>query len=159
MKKTLTPAEATERLEILCARSEQCISDLRRKLYKWGIMNGASDKIIEQLELDRYVDDTRFAKAYVRDKYLFAGWGRRKITAGLMAKRIPRHTIDEALDEIDNRTYAMNAFKSVRSKLRTFPGDMPRHDARTRLMRFAISRGYETSLIIRILDSERLWRQ
>lgn len=159
MKRALTPAEATERLEILCARSEQCTSDLRRKLYNWGITSGASDKIIEQLECDRYVDDTRFAKAYVRDKYLFSGWGRMKITAGLIAKRIPRHIIDDAMLEIDARTYAMNAFKAIRNKLRSLPADMPRHDSRTRLMRFAISRGYETQLIIRILDSQRLWQE
>ncbi len=159
MKKALSPAEATERLEILCARSEQCSADIRRKLYNWGIGSSQSQRIIERLEQDRYIDDSRFAKAYVRDKYRFSAWGRIKITAGLIAKRIPRHIIDEALLEIDSRTYALTAFKAIRSKLRTLPPDMPRYDIRARLMRFALSRGYESSLSLRIIDSQRLWQE
>lgn len=159
MKKALSPAEAIERLEILCARSEQCSADIRRKLYNWGIGSSQSQRIIERLEQDRYIDDSRFAKAYVRDKYRFSAWGRIKITTGLIAKRIPRHIIDEALLEIDSRTYALTAFKAIRSKLRTLPPDMPRYDIRARLMRFALSRGYESSLSLRIIDSQRLWQE
>lgn len=156
-KKPMKPEAATLRLEDLCARSEQCTSDLRRKLSGWEISSSDSDSIIRHLSENRFVDDSRFARAFVRDRYRFAGWGRQKIISGLYAKRIAKDTIDDALTEIDVRLYASIAFKAIAARLRQLPEDMDRRDKRMRLMRFAAGRGYEVSLIIKILESERLW--
>ena len=157
MRKTVSPADAVERLELLCVRSEQCTSDLRRKLFTWGITPSQSDTILNGLEQRGFVDDSRFARAYVRDKYRFSRWGRQKIVAGLIAKRIPRHIIDSALSEIQNKEYALTAFRAIAAKLRTLDTTMPRHELRAKLLRHAIAKGYESALILKILDSNRLW--
>lgn len=156
-KKTIRSEAATLRLEDLCARSEQCTYDLRRKLAGWGLSASESERILRQLADNRFVDDSRFARAFVRDRYRFAGWGRQKITAGLYARHIDKDIIEEALNEIDVRRYAAVAFKAMVSKLRQLPEEMEQRDKRMRLMRFAVGRGYEMSLIIKILESERLW--
>lgn len=89
-KKTeISPDKALERLEALCAKSERCTEEVRRKLYAWRIGPEDIDSIISSLKERRYIDDERFAHAYVRDKWLFSHWGRRKILMGLAAKRIP----------------------------------------------------------------------
>lgn len=157
IKKPMKPEAATLRLEDLCARSEQCSSDLRRKLSGWGISSSDSDSIMRHLSENRFVDDSRFARAFVRDRYRFAGWGRRKIISGLYAKRIAKGMIDDAMAEIDVRQYASIAFKAIAARLRQLPEDMDPRDKRMRLMRFAAGRGYEVALIIKILESERLW--
>lgn len=152
----MTPDKALERLQTLCARSEQCSSDLRKKLSKWGVTGRDADNIISDLEKSRYLDDARFAVSYVRDKYRFAGWGRHKIISGLLVKRIPRQYIDDALAEIDLKEYAGIAFNALAGKLRT----LDRTDmkvCREKLLRFGVSRGYETSLVLRIIQSKRLW--
>lgn len=156
-KKPMKPEAAILRLEDLCARSEQCTADILRKLTTWGISASDSKKIISHLTDNRFIDDNRFAKAYVHDKYRFSGWGRRKITVGLYSKRISKETIEEALNEINIKEYASIAFKAFASKLRQMPDDMPQFEKRQRLMRFAAARGYEASLIIKILESDRLW--
>lgn len=116
---------------------------------------------MEHLVAERYVDDTRFASAYVRDKYRFARWGRYKIRTALIAKRIPSDTITEALSEIDTRQYAMIAFRVISNKLASLPHSTPeeRIEARTKLLRHGASRGYEMSLLLKILNSNRLWRE
>lgn len=158
LKKPMKPEAATIRLEDLCARSEQCTGDLRRKLSQWGITPGDTEKIIQHLSENRYVDDYRFARAFVRDRYRFAGWGRQKIIAGLYAKRLTKDAIEQALTEIDMRQYAAIAFRAIATKLRQLPKEMERRDKQQRLMRFAAGRGYEVSLIIKILESARLWQ-
>lgn len=157
MKKPLTPSEATERLEVLCARAEQSTADMRRKLALWGISSSVANEIIDSLTARGFIDDLRFARAYVRDKYRFSAWGTAKIRAGLYAKRISASDIDEALHEIDARQYASIAFSAISTRLRTIDRtDL--HSCRQKLLRFGLSRGYETSLILRILNSRSLWK-
>ena len=157
-KQPVKPQAALIRLEDLCARSEQCSFDLRRKMSQWGISSTDADNIITQLTENRFLDDSRFARAYTRDRYLYSKWGRCKIITALYAKRIDKSTIDDALSEIDMRRYAAIAFKAIASKLRQMPDEMTLFEKRQRLIRFAIGRGYETSLISRILESSRLWQ-
>lgn len=156
-KKPITEDIAIVRLETLCAQSEQCSHELRQKLLKWGFESTHADRIIHQLSDNRFVDDNRFARAYVRDKYRFARWGRRKIIAGLYARRIDKSIIDEAIEEIDLRQYASIAFAVMSSKLRSLPAELPQQELRRKLLRFGLSRGYETPLLIKILQSNRLW--
>lgn len=157
MKKPMTEEMAVTRLETLCARSEQCSFDILKKLERWGITPVAAKRILAGLAEAGFVNDERFAKAYVRDKYLFSRWGRLKITAGLYAKRINKETIAIALHEIEIRRYAANAFKVLTSKLHSLPQEMERSEKRQRLLRFGISRGFETSLIVKIIESKKLW--
>lgn len=154
----MKPQAALIRLEDLCARSEQCTFDLRRKMSQWGIPSADADSIILHLEENRFLDDSRFARTYTRDRYLYAKWGRRKIITALYAKRIDKSIIEDALSEIDMRRYAAIAFKAIASKLRQLPDEMPGFEKRQRLIRFAVGRGYEISLISQILESSRLWQ-
>lgn len=159
MKKRIGTADALARLEALCARSEQCSYEITQRLWRWGICGDAADEILDMLTDGRYVDDSRYAESFVRDKYRFARWGRVKIRMSLAAKRIPRDVIDEAMSAIDSREYVSMAYRTVCAKLRQLPADMSRAEMRARLLRFAMGRGYESALIVRILDSRRLWHQ
>lgn len=156
MKKPISPKAALDRLESLCARSEQCTYDLRRKLTQWGIATDESNKIIESLAARHFVDDARFAASYVRDKYRFNYWGRAKIVAGLIAKRVDRQQIDNALDEIDPDEYALLAAAALKSKARSIK-DVDTYEGRTRLFRAGIAKGYEASLVSKIIKETRTW--
>ncbi len=157
MKNKVSADAAVARLEALCARSEQCSADCLAKMKRWGLSDSDAAAILRDLVRHRFVDDLRFARAYVRDKYLFARWGRRKIMSGLYAKRIPTPIIRQALDEIDIRQYAAVAFRLLAAKKKQLPVDLALFDVRRRLLAFGASRGFETSLILKILDSSKLW--
>lgn len=156
-KQPMSADAALARLEELCARSEQSSHDLRQKLVRWGVEPAAAEEVMASLIDRRFVDDARFARAYVRDKYRFDRWGRMKIVSGLIAKRINREIIDEALQEIDVREYARNCFRLLQAKLRQLPDGLERYEQRQRLLRFGAGRGYEAALIVKILDMEKLW--
>lgn len=154
----LTADEALERLEELCMRSEQCTADARRKLWTWQVPSDRANEVIDSLIERKFIDDGRFARAFVSDRYRFAGWGRSKLRAALMNKNMSQAFISQAMEVIDPVTYQMAAFNALRSKLRSIDRtDMRR--CRERLLRFGISRGYETDLVIRIINSRRLWLQ
>ncbi len=158
IKREIKPEQARQRLEELCARSEQCRYDLMKKMSGWGICLDIAEKIMSHLEKKRFVDDNRFAHAYCRDKFRFSRWGRMKIVRGLMLKRISRDMIDDAMEEIDEEDY----FETLVSLLRSKSGSIEEpqtYDGKTRLFRFAISRGFESNLIIKVINSGILWQE
>lgn len=150
-QKTIDPDTALTRLERLCARAEHSESELTDKLRRWGVGPADSLRIMDSLRERRYVDDTRFARAFVRDKYRFARWGRAKIRMALTAKHIAHDTIAEALDEIEDDIYTENLRLIIAAKQRSLGAEAESYGGRTKVYRFALSRGYESALIARFL--------
>ena len=101
VKRTKTPEQALRALMNVCAKSERAISDVRRSLTRWGVAPEQHQPIIDRLVRERFIDEARYAEAYVREKLNLSRWGVRKIRAALKAKRIPEQTIDEALAQAD----------------------------------------------------------
>ena len=84
----MTEAGALRRLETLCARSEHSEGELLDKMRRWGLSDEEQARIMEKLVKTRFVDDERFTEAFIHDKIVFNGWGRRKIEQGLWAKHV-----------------------------------------------------------------------
>ena len=151
--KPVEPARALLRLEELCAKAERCKFELRQKLYRWHVSPSDSDTIINSLIHRRFLDDERFARAFVKDKVMFGRWGRRKIQLALMSKRISSDTIRNAIEEIDEDVYMDNLREILIAKARSI--DEPNtYDGRTKLFRFGASRGYEPELVARTIREE-----
>ena len=71
------PAEAMlVKMAGLCAGAEQCTADIRQKILKQGFASEEADKMISYLRANKYLDDSRYARAYAVDKVRFSGWER-----------------------------------------------------------------------------------
>ena len=149
-KRYVSPENALYRLAALCSQGEQCEFDMRTKLRNWNIGESDADKIIDRLIDEKYIDETRYANAYCRDKFRFSGWGRIKIGYSLKQKRIDRNVISAALDAIDQDEYITMLRNILKSKMRLLEAREP-IKAKASLIRFAASRGFESDLIFSIL--------
>ena len=129
----------------LCARSEQAPADIREKLVKWGLSVSAANQVLAQLIEQGYIDERRFARAFVNDRFRFNGWGKIKIAHQLRLKGITHEIIDEAMTAIDDEQYRERLMELLRAKWRDVSDREPRA-AWAAMMRFAASRGFETSL-------------
>lgn len=148
----VTPEQALIKLEEACARAERSSGEVREKLWKWGITGSVAESIIDRLIDGRFVDDARFARAFVYDKVKFAFWGRRKISAALYAKRIPSSLIREALDTIDEDLYRANFDHIILRKAASL-GDLTSRQDVSKLLRFALSRGYEPDMVYEAIQN------
>lgn len=154
----MTTDNALMRLQDLCARSEHSEGELREKLWRWGIGQADSDRILQKLRSGKFVDDRRFAYAFCRQKLIFNRWGRKKIALALMAKRVDRNIAAEALDALDETEYSGVLLSAMRAKARQIK-EGNTYEGRTKLYRAMISRGFESPLVsaeIKNPDS-RLW--
>lgn len=151
-KSPLSPEKALYRAAALCSRCEQSEADIRTKLATWGVSPEDADSIIDRLVRENYLNEQRYARAFVRDKFRFGGWGKIKIAYALRQKRIAESHIAEALEEISEEEYSDALLAALRTKLYSVKGRQPMQQ-RAALFRFAASRGYESSLISRAIST------
>ena len=144
-KQPLSPTQAFNRAAALCARGEQSSCDIREKLIKWGLSTSDAHQVLEQLKEQNFIDDSRYARAFVKDKFAFNGWGRMKIAFRLRQKSIPADIIDDALTAIDEDQYRQRLTELLSAKWRSIKHDDSRA-AWAAMMRFACSRGFETPI-------------
>ena len=157
----MTPEQALARLQAQCSRSEMCSGQVRRKLQRWSVaqqqkgLPGFSDSqmegILESLVKERFVDDARFAGAYVRDKARFAGWGAVKIAYNLKGLGIAESVVRDIIAE------NMESFSSCRlkdilqKKWDSLKSDLSLQQKREKVLRFALGRGFQYGQIMDII--------
>ncbi len=129
----LSKQEALDKAQAYCARAEHCATDVRRKLYEWGVSPDFFDFIEQDLYKNDFLNDARFCRAYVHDKVEYQSWGRLKIQAGLRALDLPESDICSALENIDETAYFDNLRKLIRSR---------QTDAEDKRLRFLLQRGF-----------------
>lgn len=144
MAKIYTVEEALAKMRLQCSRAEHSAREIREKLRRMGLSAADTCKIVEWLKDNRYVDDERFAEAFVRDKFMFAKWGRRKIAYALAGKGIPAETVRAALSGIDGEEYLSTAKKLVKAKIRG--EEISDYEGRNKIFRWLLSRGFESDI-------------
>ena len=150
MKKISEP-EALNKAAAYCTLCERCISEVKAKLDSWGIGYASQTKILERLIDEKFIDERRYCSAFVNDKLRFNHWGRIKIRAKLIEKRLPRELITETLENIDEEEYNNILLTLIKNKSRE-AGNIEEHKKREKVLRFAASRGFEPSLIMKQMN-------
>lgn len=140
--RTKTPEQALTSLMRLCARAEKCSGDALRLMRRWGLSDADAKGVLERLVRERFIDDVRYAEAFVREKVRFSGWGAHKIRAALRAKSLPSVTIDGALAQIEPDSNSERLAEMIRKKgAKTTFKDA--YDLKAKLVRFGMSRGFD----------------
>lgn len=149
--------KAKNSLAKLCSLKELCSKDAKDKLIKWGISIQDSNKIIKSLIDDKFIDDSRYATFYTRDKYRFNKWGRNKIKYALKLKNISSSDISDAMNHIDEKEYYKILTSVVKQKLNsTKEEDL--YKLKSKILNYTLSKGYESSLTIEILESLKIFK-
>ncbi len=153
--------EITEKLALvkaqnLCANQEKCKSDIRKKLFNWKLPPKDHERILTQLEENKFIDENRYAHYFVQDKLKFNKWGKIKIAYALKQKDIPEDTIQNALAEIIESEYDDILKNELLKKLKSIK-DTDEYTIKSKLIRFASSRGFESGkifdMITKIMDN------
>jgi regulatory protein len=150
-KRPLSQAEVYQKLMRYCAYQERSSYDVLQKLRLWGIGGNQAKDSLEFLQEEGFVDDARFAAAYVRGKFNANKWGRNKIREGLYAKKIPKQIIESAMEELDDENYVQQLQDLLEKKNAALKEDDP-YKRKQKLALYAQAKGYELDLIWKTLD-------
>ena len=142
-QKIKTASQALQSLMRMCARAERSSGDALRLMKRWGVNDEDARKVLVRLQTERFVDDARYAEAFVRDKLNLSGWGAYKIKMALRAKGVSKEIIEEVVAPMLADTDMRERLEDImRRRMRTLKYTSA-YDAKTKLIRFAASRGYD----------------
>ena len=147
----ITEEDALNRMAGYCSAAEHCKAEVSEKLQKWGLPYEAVNRIIDRLVVEKFIDEERYCRAFVNDKFRFAKWGKMKIAQGLYMKKIPSDVAWRHLNEIDEEEYLAILRDLLASKRKSIHAKDD-YELNGKLMRFAVSRGFELKDIRRCIE-------
>lgn len=135
-----------EKIRKYCTYEDRCSQQVREKLLTYKLPSAEVESILATLVEERFVDDARYVESFIRGKVNAKRWGRIKLKAALLQKRIAPSLIDEKLQDIDNEKYMEN-LRYLIEKWKS----LNREEERPKLYRYLLSKGYESNLIMKYI--------
>ena len=151
--KEVTEQGAYLQLAQLCARAEHCQYELIEKMRRWEMSEEAQARVMQRLVSERYVDDERYARAFVRDKIRYNKWGRRKVEQALWMKHIDDDIRSRALSEVDDEEYLSVLRPLLKQKRRSIKAASD-YELNQKLVKFALGRGFTFDIIRQCIDGD-----
>lgn len=148
-----TEQEAYLTLAALCAQAEHCQWEMLEKMRRWEVPKEAQARVMQRLVKERYVDDERYAQAFVKDKIRYNKWGRRKVDQALWQKHIDEDIRKRVLDEVDDDEYLKVLRPLLKQKRKSTKANSD-YELNQKLMRFALGRGFTFDIIRQCIDVE-----
>ena len=150
MKKEYTREELLHKAASYCSLSEHCVSDVEEKLILWNAQENDKQFIVNNLLKDDFINEKRYATAFVNDKFKFNKWGKIKISMALKQKRVDNKLIANALNSINEDEYDEVLAAILKTKLKTLKWK-DEYEKTRKLFAFVQSRGFENEVIDRII--------
>lgn len=150
-KKPITEQEALQKLSALCARAEHSSGEMLEKMRRWQLPEDARERVLDRLIDEKFVDDERFARLFVREKIRFDRWGRRKIEQALYQKGVASDISRRVLDEVDDEAYVAELKKLIAAKRRSVQAESD-YEMRAKLTKYALGRGFGYNVIRQCID-------
>jgi regulatory protein len=138
-----------------CSRQEVCTEDMLRKLQVWGADAEQSEKLLIWLVKEKYIDNERFCRSFVNDKFRFNKWGKQKIAMALQMKRLPDETVEQVLSELDVSLYEEILAGLLQKKAREVKASSD-YERKGKLLNFAMQRGFEYAVTDRLIKKLNL---
>lgn len=149
-KHTYTEREAYLKLSTLCAMGEQCREDVKRKMKRWEMDDDVIERIVARLVKERFIDEERYTKAFVRDKFRYNHWGRVRIEQELKMRHIDDRHIVSGLEELKDEDN-LHALKEMIQKKRLSVKGKNKYEIKGKLIRFALGRGFAMDDILKVV--------
>jgi len=147
----LSELQALNRMANYCSRAERCEFDVRKKLIAWELPQDAIIRIIDRLKKERYLDDSRYAKSFINDKLKFNKWGKTKIIFELRKRSIPESIYNPVFEELSGDEFEEQLAHILSVKIKNVKAKND-YDKKTKLIRFAVGRGFAMDSIIRCVN-------
>lgn len=146
----LTPEQAFARAKHYCAYQERSHTEVKEKLYGFGLRKTDVETLLSRLIEENYLNEERFARQFAGGKFRMKKWGRVKIVYELKQRQVSAYNIRKALEEIDEEQYRSVVEKLVSEKWKSLKKDQYiTRQAKTR--NYVIGRGFEPQLVMEAL--------
>lgn len=142
-----------QKLASYCAYQERCVQEVRKRLEKYQLSRDETEVVLQKLEVDNFLSESRYAQSFVRGKFRGNGWGRLKIRHALRQKGVSQADIRIGLQEITEEEYEARLQELLDKKAQRLKDELTLLERKQRLVRYAQQKGYEPELIFRFVEA------
>jgi len=141
-----------EKIKHYCAYQERSHKEVRYKLIELEVYGNDLENIMTVLIDENFLNEERYACAYVRGKFRMKQWGRNKILQGLKQQDISSYCIQKGMKEIDEEAYRKTIEALAAKKLETLSGEKNKFTKMAKLKNYLLSKGYEFGYINEVIS-------
>ena len=142
----MTKEQALQKIKHYCGYQERCHSEVKEKLYSYGLWKKDVETLISQLIEENYLNEERFAELFAGGKFRMKQWGRVKIKYELKQKQISEYCIKKGLKEINEDDYQKTLRKLASAKWKTLKSEKNIFTRKNKTMNYLLQKGYEASM-------------
>ena len=143
----LSKDQALPKIKQYCAYQERCHSEVKEKLYLYGLYKKEVEQVMAQLIEENYLNEERFAIHYAGGKFRIKQWGRVKIKYALRQKQVSDYCIKKALKEINETDYKNTLQKLAEQKIKTLKSEKNIFSKKKKLQDYLLQKGFEGELV------------
>ena len=151
VKRPKTAEQALASLMRLCARAERSSGDAMRLMATWLVPEADRQGVLQRLIKERFIDDSRYAEAFVREKSNLSAWGEYKIRTAMRRKGIADDIINSALQHMPAEQNIERLTERLKRKMRTIKYDTT-YQLKTKLIRHALSLGFTMDDVLKCVE-------
>lgn len=149
-----TIEKAYMKLKHYCGYQDRCHQEVKEKLYSLKLNKATVEQLLSRLIEEDYLNEERYAKAFVGGHFRQKQWGKVKIAYSLKQKRVSEYNIRKAMNEIPDEEYHALAEKLVKAKWNSLKKDQYIHRV-VKTKAFLQQRGFEPALVQSIIQQIR----
>lgn len=151
-KKTtyLSKEEALIRLQKYCVYQDRCHKEVRAKLLELEIYGDDLENVIVDLIAEKFLDEERFARSYVRGKFRMKSWGRIRIRQELKQRNISAYCLRKGFEEINEVDYERTLTKLIKKKNKA-EREKNEFKRKGKLAQYAMRKGFEAHLVWKVI--------
>ncbi|XVJ67382.1 MAG: RecX family transcriptional regulator [Lacibacter sp.] len=153
-RQQLTREQALQKAKHYCAYQERCHSEVKEKLYSFGLRKTDVEQVLTQLIDEDYLNEERFAIQFAGGKFRMKQWGRVKIKYELKQKGVSEYCIKKALKEIDEEAYRKTLRKLFDEKMKTLRSETNQFIRKRKLQDYLLQKGYEAASVQQLLAND-----
>jgi len=147
----LSEPQALNRIAAYCSRAERCEYDVRKKLATWELEDAAIMRILDRLKKEKFLDESRYCRSFINDKLKFSKWGKVKIVYELRKRHISESVFNPVLEDLSGDEFEKQLMHILSIKVKSVKGKGD-YDRKTKLIRFALGRGFSMDLAVKCVN-------
>ena len=151
----LTPGQALPKIKQYCAYQERSHSEIKDKLYGFGLRKNEVEDILATLIEENYCNEERFAEQFAGGKFRMKQWGRMKIRRALQEKRVSEFCIKKALLQIDEDEYEKTIGKLAEIKWKSLSRERNIFLKMAKARDYLLQKGFESDLVTQAISKLR----
>lgn len=143
--------KALQKIKQFCSYQERSHREVKEKLYGYGLYKPQVEELLSRLIEENFLNEERYASAFAGGKFRMKGWGKNKIKHALRQQQVSEYCIRIGMNSIDEEEYEKKLQQLFDQKLKTLKSEKNIFIKKRKLQDFLIQRGFETSLINKLL--------